>query len=393
MNASQAQYILAYLREQQSSMEELLIKLVALESPSNDPASQDAVFEVLANNLAQLGFYASRTQGKTSGGFLYARPAKRDKCKKKQLLIGHCDTVWSLNTLDKMPIAKRNGKLTGPGVFDMKAGLVQMLFALRVLKKLQFNLPLTPVLLINSDEEIGSGESQFIIERLARISDRAYVLEPPLGPKGKLKTSRKGIGRFTITVFGKAAHAGLDPESGINAIVELSRLVQQLYAMNDPLRGITVNVGMIQGGVSANVVAPQSSAVIDVRVASHTDGEMITKRILGLKPSSPGVELCIEGSIGRPPMERTPRNRALWKTAQAQAGLLGMQLSEASAGGGSDGNTTSLYTATLDGLGTTGDGAHALHEHIITDELVERTALLSVLLMADEALCEKEEIR
>lgn len=392
MNASQAQYILAYLREQQSPMEELLMQLVALESPSSDPASQDAVFEVLTNHLSQLGFFACRIPGKTTGGFLYARPARRDKRKKKQLLVGHCDTVWSLNTIDKMPIAKQNGKLTGPGVFDMKAGLVQMLFALKVLKKLQFNLPLTPVLLINSDEEIGSGESHSMIERLAQISDRAYVLEPPLGPKGKLKTSRKGIGRFTINVLGKAAHAGLDPESGINAIVELSRLVQQLYAMNDSVRGITVNVGMIQGGVSPNVVAPQSSAVIDVRVATHADGEMVTKKILDLKPSSPEVEVHIEGGIGRPPMERTPRNRALWKAAQVQAGLLGLKLDEASAGGGSDGNTTSLYTATLDGLGTPGDGAHARHEHIITDQLVERTALLSVLLMADEVLCEKEKI-
>ncbi len=393
MNASQAQYILTYLKEQRLSMEELLMQLVALESPSSDAAAQDAIFEVLADHLSQLGFFTFRAPGETSGGFLYARPAKRDGRKKKQLLVGHCDTVWALNTLDKMPIVKQNGKLTGPGVFDMKAGLVQMLFALKVLNKLQFDLPLTPVLLINSDEEIGSGESQPMIERLARISDRAYVLEPPLGPKGKLKTSRKGIGRFTITVLGKAAHAGLDPESGINAIVELSRLVQILYAMNDPVKGITVNVGMIQGGVSPNVVAPQSSAVIDVRVATHGDGKKITKRIFDLKPSSPEVEVRIEGGIGRPPMEKTNRNRALWKTAKVQARMLGLQLDEASAGGGSDGNTTSLYTATLDGLGTTGDGAHALHEHIISDQLVERTALLSVLLMADEVLCDKEQVQ
>jgi len=389
MNASQAHYILAYLKEKQSSMEELLMQLVALESPSKDAGSQDALFEILRKHLNELGFFAFRYPGKRTGGFLYARPLKRDKNKKKQFLLGHCDTVWALNTLEKMPIAKQNGKLTGPGVFDMKAGLVQMLFALKALKKLQFDLPLTPVLLINSDEEIGSGESQHMIERLARIADRAYVLEPPLGPKGKLKTSRKGIGRFTITVVGKAAHAGLDPESGINAIVELSRLVPQLYAMNDPVQGITVNVGMIQGGVSPNVVAPESSAVIDVRVPTAADGEQVTKWILDLKPSSPEVEVRIEGGIGRPPMERTARNMALWKTAQQQAGLLGLQLDDASAGGGSDGNTTSLYTATLDGLGTTGDGAHALHEHIITDQLIERTALLSLLLMADEVVYEK----
>ncbi len=374
-------------------MEDLLIQLVALESPSNNKASQDALFKVLKDQFNQLNYYTFRFSGKSTGGFLYARPVNRDKKKKKQFLLGHCDTVWAIDTLEKMPIAKHNGKMTGPGVFDMKAGLVQMLFALKSLHQLQFNLPLTPILLINSDEEIGSAESHHMIERLARISNRAYVLEPPLGPKGKLKTARKGIGRFTITVVGKAAHAGLDPDSGINAIVELSRIVQQLYAMNDPVRGITVNVGMIQGGVSPNVVAPQSSAVIDVRVASEADGKRITKQILGLKPSAPEVQVLIEGGIGRPPMERTARNRALWKAAQEQAGLLGMELDEASAGGGSDGNTTSLYTATLDGLGTTGDGAHALHEHILTDQLLERTALLSVLLMADELISEKEVVK
>lgn len=391
MNASQARDILAYLKENQSSMEDLLVKLVALESPSQVAAAQDAVFQVLGENFRQLDYQTIRFYGKKTGGFLYARPVKRRKYKKKQLLLGHCDTVWALNSLQKMPVVRQNGKLTGPGIFDMKAGLVQMIFALKTLQELEFEIPLTPVLLINSDEEIGSVESQQIIERLARISDRAYVLEPPLGSQGKLKTARKGIGRFTVTVEGRAAHAGLDPESGVNAIVELSRLVQELYALNDPQKGITVNVGMIEGGVSPNVVAPRSKAVIDVRVANQADGKNITNRILGLKPSSTDVQVHIEGGIGRPPMEKTPRNLALWEAAQQQAALLGIQLEETCAGGGSDGNTTSLYTATLDGLGTTGDGAHALHEHILTDHLRERTALLCALLMADEVKYDKQD--
>jgi glutamate carboxypeptidase len=282
-----------------------------------------------------------------------------------------------------MPVTIKDGTMTGPGVYDMKAGLTQLIFALRTIDALSIPLPVTPLILINSDEEIGSRESTRTIKRLAKISERAFVLEPPLGLEGKLKTARKGLGRFTITAIGKAAHAGLDPGKGVNAIVELSHQIQQLYAMNDFEKGITVNVGMIEGGISANVVAPESKAIVDVRVLSHKDGETITKKIHGLQPSIPNIKLKIEGGIGRPPMERTPRNQKLWQFAKAKASLMGLHLDEAIAGGGSDGNTTSEFTATLDGLGTTGDGAHAAHEFIVLEQLVERTALLTQLIISD----------
>ena len=265
----------------------------------------------------------------------------------------------------------------------MKAGLTQMVFALKVIDNLSLETPLTTILLINSDEEIGSHESREAIKRLARIAERAFVMEPPLGIEGKLKTARKGIGRFTITVTGKAAHAGLDPGKGINAIVELSHQVQHLYDMNDFEKGITVNIGTIEGGISPNVVAPKSKAVVDVRVLNNEDGKAITEKIHGLRPNLPDVKIKVEGGMGRPPMERTSRNQKLWKLAQAKALLLGLQLEEATAGGGSDGNTTSTFTATLDGLGTTGDGAHAQHEFIFTDQLPERTALLTLLLLSN----------
>ena len=365
-------------------MEEFLKDLVAIESPSKDPASQDEVFQLLGRTFNELNFYTLRVFGNKTGGFLYARPRSRDKKMKLQLLVGHCDTVWDKNTILSMPISNLNGQLTGPGVYDMKAGLTQIVFAPKAIEEMGLEMPLTPLILINSDEEVGSFESGRTIERLARISNRAYIMEPPLGLEGKLKTGRKGIGRFTLTVEGKAAHAGLDPEQGANAIVELSLLVQQLYAMNDFEKGITVNVGMIQGGISPNVVAPHSQAVVDVRVASIEDGEHISEKIYGLKPGSPEVSLKVEGGIGRPPMERTPRNQALWEMARKKALTLDMELEEAWAGGGSDGNTTSLFTATLDGLGTTGDGAHAVHEHILVEQLPERTALLGLLLLADE---------
>lgn len=363
-------------------MQTLLEELVRMETPSREPETQGSIFERLEVEFRKLGYHTLRMPGHKTGGYLYARPLKRDKGQPIQLLLGHCDTVWKTSTLQEMPLITTNDKMKGPGIYDMKAGLTQVIYALRTITEMGLKIPLTPVVLINSDEEIGSFESTTTIKRLSRVAERAYVLEPPLGLDGKLKTARKGLGRFTVTVHGRAAHAGLDPGKGINAIVELSHQVQQLYAMNDFEKGITVNVGMIEGGVSANVVAPQSRAVIDVRVENLKDGEMITEKILGLKPILPDVKLEIEGGIGRPPMERNHRNQALWKLARARALSLGIELSEGLAGGGSDGNTSSLYTATLDGMGTPGDGAHARHEFIYREQLPERTALLALMLLA-----------
>jgi glutamate carboxypeptidase len=375
--------ILAYFKARNDNMVEFLENLIRYESPSSNPKAQRALLEFLGNKLKSLGYFTNYVPGKKTGGYLYARPLNRDRKKPLQLLLGHCDTVWEKNTLVKMPISNKKKKMTGPGIYDMKAGLTQLIFSLQAIHQMSLNTSLNPVILINSDEEIGSRESQHIIKRLAKISDRAFVLEPPLGYEGKLKTARKGLGRFTITVTGKAAHAGLDPGKGVNAIVELSHQIQRLFAMNDFDKGITVNVGTIQGGISPNVVAPESKAVVDVRVLNKEDGELITEQIYGLKPTIPDVEIKVEGGIGRPPMERTARNQKLWQLAKTKALLLGLDLEDATAGGGSDGNTTSTYTATLDGLGTTGDGAHAIHEFIFLDQLPERTALLTLLLLSD----------
>ena len=382
MTTNIAREILAYFKASNDNMVEFLENLIHYESPSNNPNSQKALLGFLENKLNSLGYFTLYVPGKKTGGFLYARPQNRDKKKPLQLLLGHCDTVWEKNTLLKMPISKNDGKMTGPGVYDMKAGLTQLIFSLQGIHEMSLHSHLSPVILINSDEEIGSRESRHIIKRLAKIAERAFVMEPPLGLEGKLKTARKGLGRFTITVKGKAAHAGLDPGKGINAIVELSHQVQKLFAMNDFDKGITVNVGTIQGGISPNVVAPESKAVVDVRVLNKEDGEFISEQIYGLQPTIPDVEIKVEGGIGRPPMERTARNQKLWRLAKTKALLLGLDLEDATAGGGSDGNTTSTYTATLDGLGTTGDGAHAIHEFIFLDQLPERTALLTLLLLS-----------
>jgi glutamate carboxypeptidase len=280
-----------------------------------------------------------------------------------------------------MPVGTRDGVIRGPGVYDMKGGLAQMVFALRALRALGLEPSVTPVVFVNSDEESGSRESTRHIRRLARVAERAFVLEPSLGPRGKLKTARKGVGRFSVVVRGQAAHAGLDPTRGASAILELSYLIQALFALNDPARGVTVNVGTIDGGLSPNVVAPESRAVVDVRVPTAEDARRVEESILGLAPVTPGVKISVEGGMGRPPMERTPRNQRLWKRARKLAEALGLELEESMAGGASDGNTTSLFTATLDGLGAVGDGAHAPHEFVYVDRMLERCALLAILVM------------
>jgi len=384
MKVSTARHIENFLKDHQEEMIIFLKKLVASESPSHDSDSQAVIMEILKDTFESLGFHTCIFPGRKTGGFFYARPNEHEKGRDIQLMIGHCDTVWKKNTLENMPILDSEEKISGPGIFDMKAGITQMIFAIKALKELQLDCPLSPVILINSDEEIGSFESTNAIKRIARIAKRAFILEPPLGFEGKLKTARKGIGKFTVKVKGKPAHAGLNPEKGISAIVELSYHIQQLFSLNDFEKGITVNVGMIQGGSSANVIAEESMAVVDVRVHNMEDAAFIQNKILNLKPKHSGTSLHIEGGFGRPPMERTARNQKLWTLAKDIGQSMHLELEQASAGGGSDGNTTSLFTATLDGLGTVGDGAHARHEFIFKEKFIERTTLLAMLLSAKD---------
>ena len=362
-------------------MLELLELLVRTESPSDDPNAQGPMLDLLSDAFAKRGFRSRVIPGKNSGGMLLATPTERPRFVPHQLVLGHCDTVWPIGTLESMPIRTEDGSFWGPGSYDMKAGLVQGLFALEALDAAGVDaLPVTPVFLINSDEEIGSRDSTRVIKRFARCADRCFVLEPSLGPDGHLKTARKGVGRFTIRVRGKAAHAGLDPGKGASAILELSLIIQKLFALNDAEKGITVNVGTIDGGLSPNVVAPQSEAMVDVRAPTTEDAAHIEQAIHSLKAETPGTEVEVEGSIRRPPMERTPGNQKLWLLARRGADELGFEIEQAAAGGGSDGNTTSQYAPTLDGLGAVGAGAHAVNEHLILERMVERSALLARLL-------------
>lgn len=382
--------IQSFLGEQKSAMAALLSDLVTIESPSNDAASQQPILQRLKGEFESLNCKVRLIPGNNSGGHLFCRAGARAITPCSQLMLGHCDTVWPLGTLNTMPLQTEGGMMRGPGIYDMKAGLVEMIFALKTLHQLQLQPEVMPVVFINSDEEIGSRESTRYVRRLAKIVDRVLVLEPSLGPTGKLKTARKGVGRFTIQVYGKAAHAGLDPGAGASAILELSHVIQKLFALNDPENGVSVNVGVIDGGTRANVIAPESNAVIDVRVETQADGQRIENIIHSLQPEDPSVTLNVEGQIGRPPMEHTPANRQLWNIATELADVLNIDLEQGTAGGGSDGNTTSLYTATLDGLGAVGDGAHAAHEFIYIDQLPKRCALLTTLLLAPPLGIQKE---
>lgn len=384
LDSELAAALLAQAKGREQAMVEALLELACLESPSTDPAAQQPVFDLLAEAMAERGLRTARLPGSRSGGVLVGAPyvlTPPPGPAPFQLLIGHADTVWPHSTTTRRPPTRDGEVISGPGTYDMKAGLVQALTALDILAALDQRPSVGPVLLVNSDEEIGSRESTPAIRTLAAHADRAMVLEPSLGPRGALKTARKGLGRYTVTVHGRAAHAGLDPTAGASAILELSSVIQQLFALNDAQRGVTVNVGMVSGGIQPNVIAPESSAVVDVRVLTAQDAETIDAAIRALQPSTPGTSLSVEGGMGRPPLERTERNRQLYGRAAALADSMGLELSEATAGGGSDGNTTSLLTPTLDGLGAVGDGAHAESEHVLVRPWIERTAFLAGLLL------------
>ena len=379
---SDNQAVLQYLLGQQESMTGLLKDLVLMETPSTDRDSQMQIRHRLKAEFEELDYRVNLVPGRSSGGHVYASPKDRRKQQPAQLMIGHCDTVWPIGTLQTMPLVMEADTLRGPGVYDMKAGLVEMIYALRAIESLDLRPAVAPLCFINSDEEIGSRESTRYIRSLAQRVDRCMVMEPSLGHSGKIKTARKGVGRFEVIVKGKAAHAGLDPGAGASAILELSHVIQKLFELNDPEHGTSVNVGVIDGGLRPNMVAPESRAVIDVRVETQAIAERVEAEIHAIEAVTPGVSLMIEGHIGRPPMERTEQNQRLWKIAQELGGDLDLALEQGTAGGGSDGNTTSLFTATIDGMGAVGDGAHAHHEYIYPELLPERCALLTLLLMA-----------
>jgi len=352
--------------------------LVEIESPSDDKAAVDAAGAAATRVAQPLGGRVKLHKQKLFGDILEIRVGPVRSADKPILLLGHLDTVWPLGTLRSMPLREHDGRLFGPGVLDMKAGVAMALTAIRALTALQ--IPTRPItLLLNSDEEVGSPVSRPITERLALNSAAVLVLEPAQGLA--CKTARKGIADYRLEVTGIAAHSGVDFSRGHSAILELTRLLQTVAGFTRPGLGRTVNPGVIGGGTRSNVVAAQAWAEVDVRVRTASDAKTVDKLFRSLRCADPGCTLHVTGGMNRPPMERKPGTVALYKHARRLAANLGFELEEAATGGGSDGNfTAALGVPTLDGLGAVGEGAHAAHESIVLEHLIPRTALLAALL-------------
>ncbi|MEN8375073.1 MAG: M20/M25/M40 family metallo-hydrolase [Gemmatimonadota bacterium] len=372
-----------WLEARREELVALVVRLAELESPSTDPGSQRAVMDAIADALALARMRSRRRAGKSSGGVLLATRLERTHCAPYQLLLGHCDTVWAHGTLVDMPVTVEGDVVRGPGTFDMKAGIAIGVYALRALAELGVPVEVEPALMITSDEEVGSNESERWIRRLARAADRVLVLEPASGPRGLIKTARKGVADFRLVVEGRASHAGLDPEAGASAIHEMANLIPCIRALADGREGVTLNVGLIEGGERTNVVAPRCSAALDVRFARLADGRAVEEELRALETGIPGTTLHVTGGLDRAPLERTPANIGLWELLRRRAADVGVPLEQADiVGGGSDGNLTSPLAPTIDGLGPVGDGAHARHEHVLASSLPERAAVLAWLLAA-----------
>ena len=371
---------LAFCQQHEGEMMSLLRRMVELESPSDDKAAVDKMGAFLAQVFERLGGKVTFYPQQEAGNHLKAEfPGSSGK---PVLLLGHFDTVWSMGTLANMPFRIENGRAYGPGVYDMKAGIAMMIFALRALK--EAGAAHRPVaVLLDTDEEVGSTTGRPIVEAAARACEAVLVLEPSQGPQGHLKTSRKGVGDVTVRVRGRASHSGVDFEKGRSAIVELARQLLEIVKFTDLSRGITVNPGVIQGGTRSNVVAAEAWAEVDLRVARAADAVELQQKFAALKPFDPECSIELSGGLNRPPMERTEGTVRLFGLAREIAGAIGMPLEESSTGGGSDGNFTSAQgVPTLDGLGAVGEGAHAPHESVVIEQLPARTALLASLVQS-----------
>jgi glutamate carboxypeptidase len=351
-----------------------LRELVEVESPSEDRAAVDRAGELVAGWAEALGGKVRRHRQKAFGDVLELRFGPVRSKRGRVLLLGHLDTVWPMGTLAKMPWREAEGKLWGPGVLDMKAGVVMALEAVASLRELGQERPVT--LLLVSEEEVGSPVSRAITERLAAECAAVLVLEPAQGLA--YKTARKGVGNYGLRVEGVGSHAGVDFGSGHSAVLEMARLVERVSGFTDLSKGLTVNVGVIAGGTRSNVVAAECVAEVDVRIAKATDAARVEKLFRGLKVTDKACRLTVTGGINRPPMERKAGTVALFRIAQRLAAEMGLTLEEAATGGGSDGNfTAAMGVATLDGMGAVGAGAHAAHEQVSVKHLVERTVLLA----------------
>jgi len=373
--------ILSYIQARQPEIVALTRKFVECESPSDAPEAVNRFVELVADSAAPFGKVRTVADGRY-GKHLVCEMSLPGRRKQGQILaLGHSDTVWPLGTLASMPFREKEGRLWGPGVLDMKAGIVFFLFAVQAMREMDLPARSKVLLQLNSDEEVGSTSSRALTEKNAARSHTVLVLEPGTGLEGKLKTARKGVGLYHLTVRGRAAHAGVDFTAGASAVVELARQIDRIAGFTRLERGVTMNPGVISGGTRSNVVAAEARAEIDVRVPRLRDGALLEKRFRSLRPFDRRCSLEIAGGLNRPPMERSASIVKLFRKARGLAAELGVKLEESTTGGGSDGNfTAAIGTPTLDGLGGVGEGAHASNESILVDRIADRTALLVKLL-------------
>ena len=371
--------LLSYAKQKQKDIIALTRKLVECESPSDSPEAIRRFVDLFAGKVADIADCK-----RVAGGHLQCTFRLPGKNKTGQVMaLGHSDTVYPLGTLAKMPFRQSKDRLWGPGVLDMKAGIVFFVFAMRALRDLDIPVNRKVLLQLNSDEEVGSDSSRPLTEKEARRSAAVLVLEPGQGMNGMLKTARKGVGDYLVAVKGKAAHAGVDFANGASAILELARQIEKISSFTQQERGITVNPGVISGGTRTNVIAAEAQVEVDIRIARAKDGAGLDKKFRSLKAVDKRCTVTVTGGLNRPPMERTAGIVALFQKAKALGLELGVELEESSTGGGSDGNfTAALGIPTLDGLGGVGEGAHAPNESILIDRIADRTALLAKLVQA-----------
>ena len=381
-NASMMRALLRDLTSRKSEIVRLLGRFVECESPSHHKSAVDAMGQIVAAEWKQRGANVKILRQPNRGNHVRAELWLGDGRPQGQILVlGHLDTVYPLGTIAKMPFREARGRAWGPGTFDMKGGLVLALFAVEALRAAQISPRKRFVFLWTSDEEIGSTTSRRVIEAEARRSDAVLVLEPSFGSDGRLKTARKGVGHAEIIVTGRAAHAGINPAEGVNAVHELARQIERLEKMNDPRRGITVQATVVHGGTVSNVVPAEARAEVDIRFSRLANAPALDRKLHGLRPILKGAKVEVRGGVNRPPLERTASVEKLFVHAQSLMRDLGLALGEATTGGGSDGNFTSaIGVPTLDGLGAVGDGAHAPYEYVIISKLPERAALIAGLL-------------
>jgi glutamate carboxypeptidase len=374
--------LLNSLRSREDYMLRVLKQFVQCESPSHDKPAVDRMGRLVANEWRRRVARVSVLKQATRGNHVRAELRPGGGHAAGQILIlGHLDTVYPLGSIGKMRYRVKGGAVWGPGTFDMKGGLVLALAAVDALRARGIHPEKRLVFLWTSDEEIGSESSRTLIEREARRSDAVLVLEPPFGAEGRLKTARKGVGSAIIVVTGRSAHAGIEPEKGVNAIHEIALQISQVMKLNDPRRGVTVQATVVDGGTVSNVVPAQARAKLDLRYQRMVDAHALERKLRSLRPILRGARVEVNILPSRPPLERTTGVLSLFRQARQIAGEMGIALGEAATGGGSDGNfTAALGVPTLDGLGAVGDGAHSPQEHVVVRALAERAALLAGLL-------------